>query len=26
VPPKSQLDVEESHIASGFGSEHGYLL
>ena len=26
VPPKNQRDVDESHIASGFGPEHGYRL
>ena len=26
VPSKNQLDVDESHIASGFGPEHGYRL
>jgi hypothetical protein len=26
VPPKNQLDVEVSHIASGFGPEHGCRL
>jgi len=26
VPAKNQLDVDESHIASGFGPEHGYRL
>jgi hypothetical protein len=26
VPPKNQLDVEESDIASGFGPEHGCRL
>ena len=26
VPPKTQLDVDKSHMASGFGPEHGYRL